>query len=142
MKRFMNLDLTLSSLQDRGHRITKVRKEIVKIFSQTPKPLSANEVEKALLKSGLSVNKTTIYRELHFLLTNSYLTKVYLHPKEVSYESSELKHHHHLVCDDCGEVDSVTNCLARDLEGEIYKKKGFKILRHSIEFYGQCKRCI
>lgn len=142
MKRFMNLDLTLSSLQDRGHRITKVRKEIVKIFSQTPKPLSANEVEKALLKSGLSVNKTTIYRELHFLLTNSYLTKVYLHPKEVSYESSELKHHHHLVCDDCGEVDSVTNCLARDLEGEIYKKKGFKILRHSIEFYGRCKRCI
>jgi len=138
----MNLDLTLSSLQDRGHRITKVRKEIVKIFSQTPKPLSANEVEKALLKSGLSVNKTTIYRELHFLLTNSYLTKVYLHPKEVSYESSELKHHHHLVCDDCGEVDSVTNCLARDLEGEIYKKKGFKILRHSIEFYGRCKRCI
>jgi Fe2+ or Zn2+ uptake regulation protein len=137
----MNIDLTLSSLQDKGHRITKVRKEVVKIFSQTSKPLSANKVEEMLLDSGLSVNKTTIYRELQFLLTNGYLVEVYLHPKKVSYESSDLKHHHHLVCDDCGKVDNVTNCLAMDLDDDVYKKKGFKIERHTLEFYGTCANC-
>ena len=137
----MNLDLTLSSLQDNGHRITKVRKEVVRIFSQTSMPLSANKMEEMLFKSGLSVNKTTIYRELQFLLTKGYLVKVYLHPKEVSYESSELKHHHHLVCDGCEEVDNVTNCLATDLEEDTYKKKGFKIKRHTLEFYGTCSSC-
>ena len=137
----MNFDLTLSSFQDKGHRITKVRKEVVRIFSQTSKPLSANEVEKKLLKSGLSVNKTTIYRELQFLLANGYLVEVHLRPKEASYESSELKHHHHLVCDDCGGVDNVTSCLAMNLEENVYKKKGFKIERHTLEFYGTCAAC-
>ena len=137
----MNFDLTLSNLQEKGHKITKVRKEIVRIFSQTSKPLSVNEVEEMLIKSGLSVNKTTIYRELQFLFANDYLVEVYLYPKQVSYESSELRHHHHLVCNDCGEIDNVTNCLAKDLEGEVYKKKGFKIDRHTLEFYGTCAAC-
>lgn len=137
----MNLDLTLSSLQDKGYRITKVRKEVVRIFSQASEPLSANKVEEILIESGLPVNKTTIYRELQFLLTNGYLVEIYLNPKEVSYESSELKHHHHLVCDICGEIDNVTSCLAMNLEEDVYKKKGFKVERHTLEFYGTCAAC-
>ena len=137
----MNFDLTISSFQDKGHRITKVRKEVVRIFSETDKPLSANQVEKRLIKSGLSVNKTTIYRELQFLLANHYLVEVHLYPKEVSYESSELKHHHHLVCNSCGSIENVTNCLAKELEKDIYKKKGFKTERHTLEFYGTCASC-
>lgn len=69
----MNLDLTFSSLQDKGYRLTKARKQIIKIFSQATQPLSANQIEKKLIQSGLSVNKTTIYRELQFLLDNNYL---------------------------------------------------------------------
>lgn len=137
----MNIDLTLSSLQDKGHRITRVRKEVVKIFSDSGVPLSANQIEEMLSQVGLSVNKATIYRELQFLLVNGYLVEVYLHPNEVSYESSELKHHHHLVCDACGRIDNVTNCLTRELEEEVYKKKGFKIERHTLEFYGICAYC-
>lgn len=137
----MNLDLTLSSLQDKGHRITRVRKGIVKIFSQSSKPLSANEVEKMLLTVKLHANKATIYREIQFLLTNGYLLEIYLHPNEVCYESSELKHHHHLVCEKCGSVDNVTNCLAKELEEDILKKKGFRIERHMLEFYGTCMNC-
>lgn len=137
----MNLDLTLSSLQDKGHRITKVRREVVKIFSDNSVPLSANQIEEMLLKVGLDVNKATIYRELQFLSQNGYLIEVYLYPNEVSYESAELKHHHHLVCDNCGSVDNVTNCLAQELEEDIYKKKGFKIKRHTLEFYGLCAKC-
>lgn len=137
----MNFDLTISSLQDKGHRITKVREEVVGLFSNTNKPLSAKDVETKVRESGLSVNKTTIYRELQFLLRNGYLTEVYLHPKQVSYESSELKHHHHLVCNDCGSIDNVTNCLVKDLGGDVYKKKGFKINRHTLEFYGTCANC-
>lgn len=137
----MNIDLTLSSLQDKGYRITRVRKEVVKIFSDSGVPLSANQIEEMLSQVGLSVNKATIYRELQFLLVNGYLVEVYLHPNEVSYESSELKHHHHLVCDACGSIDNVTNCLTRELEEEVYKKKGFKIERHTLEFYGICADC-
>ena len=138
----MNIDLTISSLQDKGHKITKVRRGVVKIFSDISVPLSANQIEQKLSRVGINVNKATIYRELQFLLNNGYLIEVYLHPNEVSYESSELKHHHHLVCDKCGSVDNVTNCLVKELGDYVYKKKGFKISRHSLEFYGTCANCI
>jgi len=137
----MNSDLTISSLQDKGHKITKVRRGVIKIFSDVSIPLSANQVEQMLFKVDINVNKATIYRELQFLLKNGFIVEVYLHPSEVSYESSELKHHHHLVCDKCGSIDNVTNCLADALEEDIYKKKGFSIKSHTLEFYGICKNC-
>jgi len=137
----MNSDLTISSLQDKGHKITKVRRGVIKIFSDVSIPLSANQVEQMLFKVDINVNKATIYRELQFLLKNGFIVEVYLHPSEVSYESSELKHHHHLVCDKCGSIDNVTNCLADALEEDIYKKKGFRIKSHTLEFYGICKNC-
>lgn len=138
----MDINLTLSSLQDKGYRITKIRKEVIKIFSGYSIPLSTNKVIELLSDSGVTVNKATVYREIKFLLRKGYLTEVYLYPNEVSYESSELKHHHHLVCERCGRVDNVTNCLARELEDDVYKKKGFRISRHSLELYGTCADCI
>lgn len=138
----MNLDLTLSNLQEKGFRLTKVREKLVRIFSQNVKPLSANEIEKILLQTGSSVNKATIYRELQFLLTEGYLVEVYLRPNQISYESSELKHHHHLICYVCKKIENVTNCLVNELEENVYKTKGFKIERHSLEFYGKCRNCL
>ncbi len=138
----MNLNLTISSLQDKGCRITNIRREIVKIFSDISVPLSANQVESLLSKIDVNVNKVTIYRELQFLLNKGYLIEVYLHPNEISYESSELKHHHHLICNSCGKIDNITNCLAKELEKDIYKKKGFKTEKHTLEFYGRCSGCV
>jgi len=137
----MNLDLTLSSLRDKGHKITTIRKEVISIFSKAEKPLSAREMLKKLQNLGLSVNKTTVYRELQFLTDENYLIEVQLRPKEISYESKELMHHHHLICEICGKVDNVTNCLADQLEENVLKKKGFRINRHSLEFYGTCAAC-
>lgn len=137
----MNSNLTLSSLRDKGYKITNIRKEIVNIFSKMETPLSAQELQKKLQTTGISVNKTTVYRELRFLTNEGYLIEVHLNPKETSYESSGLMHHHHLICETCGKIENVTNCLAEELEKDVFKKKGFKIVKHSLEFYGLCIKC-
>jgi Fur family ferric uptake transcriptional regulator len=138
----MNSDLTISSIQDKGHKITDIRREVVGIFSKANEPLSAGDVFRELRSKKLNVNKTTVYRELQFLHKEHYLTEVYLRPEETSYESAELIHHHHLVCEICGKVDKVTNCLVSELEVDVLKKKGFKITRHNLEFYGICAGCM
>ena len=137
----MNFELTLSSFQDKGFRITRTRKEIIKVFSNCSVPLSANKIIELLSEREINVNRTTIYRELQFLLDKGYLTKIYLHPNEISYEPSDLRHHHHLICEKCGSIDNVTNCLADALEEDILKKKGFRVKSHTLEFYGICKNC-
>lgn len=138
----MNSDLTISSIQDKGYRITNIRKEVINLFSTSSTPLSANEIQHFLARAGAQANIATIYREIQFLLKNGYLTEVYLSPGHTSYESSELKHHHHLICNRCGRIDNITNCLAHTLEESVYKKKGFKITKHTLEFYGLCAQCI
>ena len=103
--------------------------------------LSARELHKELEKLDISVNKTTVYREIVFLLKTGYLNEINLKSREISYEPKDLMHHHHLVCETCGKVDNITNCLVKELEGDVLKKKGFKIERHSLEFYGTCSKC-
>ncbi len=138
----MDTDLTLSSLRDEGHRITRVREEMVKFFVESSKPLSFGDVMRALEEAGLFVNKTTVYRELKFLLEYGYIAEVYLYPRKVYYELSDLRHHHHLVCEKCGKIDNIINCLVDRLERDVLKRKGFKIKRHTLEFYGLCSDCL
>lgn len=138
----MNSDLTLSNLRDRGFKITNVRKQLINTFSNTNEPLSARDIYNEFKLKGINVNKTTIYRELQFMIKENLLIEVHLNPQETSYESAELMHHHHLICEVCGKIDNITNCIANNLEGDVLKKKGFKIIRHSLEFYGTCNKCM
>lgn len=137
----MNYNLTLSSLHNDGHRLTKIRKSIIKIFSDTEKPLSVNTIGKRLKSLGVSADKATIYREINFLSKNGLINELFIDSKRSYYESAALKHHHHLICRNCGKVDNITNCLVKNLIDNVYKKRGFKIEKHILEFYGVCSSC-
>lgn len=137
----MDYNLTLSNIQKHGFRLTKARRKIVKVFSDTTRPLSVNEIADILRQMKIKVDKTTIYREIEFLMRNKYVSEVGLRFNEVSYEPADLMHHHHLVCNGCGKVEVVTNCLVSELEDNILKTKGFNVRTHRLEFYGLCADC-
>jgi Fe2+ or Zn2+ uptake regulation protein len=137
----MNYNLTISYLKDKGHRLTNTRKSIIQIFSEAKRPLSVNTIEKRLKNQDVNVNKTTVYREIDFLSKNNLVKEIFISKKRCHYESADLKHHHHLICDKCGKIENITNCLMVNLEKKVYKKRGFKIDRHLLEFYGTCANC-
>jgi Fur family ferric uptake transcriptional regulator len=51
-------------------------------------------------------------------------------------------HHHHTVCLKCKKIKCVKlkNELGRQ-EREVERKNKFKIINHSLEFYGLCRSC-
>ena len=58
------------------------------------------------------------------------------------YELEDFKHHHHLICLKCRKVDDIE--LKTDLEKEekrFLKENGFKVVNHSLEFFGYCQNC-
>lgn len=104
-------------------------------------PLAAPEILQALEKKKLAVNKTTVYRELDFLLEQDIAQEVEFGDKKKRYEISD-KHHHHVVCVECKNVEDVD--LQQDLdeaERKIAKQKGYTIINHSLEFFGLCANC-
>jgi Fe2+ or Zn2+ uptake regulation protein len=125
------------------YRLTPARKTILDIFSKHTKPLSAIALQDILKNKNIVVNKTTIYRELDFLLKKRFIKQLYLSSDKKLYESANLKHHHHLICTDCGLIEDVS--LAKNIleeEKRFESEKQFKILNHSIEFFGLCADCV
>lgn len=132
----------ISKLKLEGYRITPARAKIIDIFIKSSSPISAIDLIQDFKKIKIDINKTTIYRELEFLLNKNLIREVEFGEGKKRYELEMGKHHHHLVCLNCKKVEDVD--LEMDLsveEKKIEKETGFKIKSHSLEFFGYCQKC-
>ncbi|MBP7811535.1 MAG: transcriptional repressor [Candidatus Moranbacteria bacterium] len=131
----------LSELQGRGFRLTKARKAVVAFLNRIDAPQSIPEISEALRKMGLVFNKTTVYRELAFLVREGIAKEVRVSDEKRYYELVG-EHHHHTICVRCGDIQDVLfqeNLL--HVEREISERDGFRVLEHSLEFFGLCSKC-
>ena len=120
-----------------GLRMTPIREKILELLNHTRTPVSVPDVLK-----DVPVNKTTIYREMETLTSKGYLTEVDFGDGIKRYELSLKGHHHHLVCVKCRSITDYV--LPRDFtreEKRIARTKKFTVLRHTLEFFGLCRRC-
>lgn len=132
----------LQNLKSKGHRITKARSTIIHVLVENRNPLSVGELAIKLQQKGIKANKTTLYRELEFLLAENIAREIQLGEDKKRYELTISSHHHHLVCINCKRVEDID--LVKDLSNQekiIKKTKNFKVINHSLEFFGLCKNC-
>lgn len=136
----------ISTLQDSGDRITPARSAIIEILAKSPAPLSVEAIRATLTKQALNVNKTTVYREIDFLLSRGLLHSVHLDDCTKYYELATTAHHHHVACTGCQKfVDVDTEVIEEyltKLEKKLAKKINFGAVRHSLEFFGECHSCL
>ena len=80
----------------------------------------------------------------NYILTNlkelEIVKEIRLRDREVRYELSNCEHHHHLVCEKCGDIEDVALCEEAILK-EVKKQSHFKIDSHTLEFFGLCEKC-
>lgn len=142
MAEYMSLNELLAKVRTKGGRLTKTRIAILSGFLLAIKPLSPLEIISYLEGEKIQVNKTTVYRELSFLLENNLIREVrLLEGKAALYELSN-EHRHHLICLKCRQIQNLpANHQLCQQEKIINQQNDFKILDHSLEFYGLCKKC-
>lgn len=132
------------SIKNNKGRLTKIRVAILETIYNSSVPISAPQILLSLRKSGSNVNKTTIYRELSFLISLSLIKEVLFNSPSTYYESAQLDHHHHLVCSDCGSIKDIACTEIEHPISDLEKKtaeSGFVIQNHTLEFYGLCAQC-
>lgn len=133
----------IHTLKNNGERITPIRTALIEILGKSKSPQTPQELLAELCKKGFKANKTTVYRQLETLRQFSIVEEVNFADRSKRYELvSENGHHHHLVCLKCQRVEDVE--FPTDLEAQekiIWKKQKFKVLQHSLEFFGICRRC-
>lgn len=121
-------------------RQTKISSELREIFSRQTKPVTVADIL-LLVGPGLKPNKTTIYRQVEKMAKNGELERVQLENRGAGYELKR-EHHHHLVCNNCEKVEDVVLENEPPFEGKMTSgSRGFKIMSHTLEFYGLCRSC-
>ncbi|MBP7119059.1 transcriptional repressor [Candidatus Woesebacteria bacterium] len=119
---------------------TKARIALLALFNEDPTPLSAQEIRQNLERRNITVNKTTIYRELDFLLKEHVVREVMWDDSVVRYEKDDPHCHHHAVCKGCGKIEPV-NVNEHQLITDVETQSHFTIQKHIVEFFGLCPTC-
>lgn len=122
-------------------RITPARMATCAYFETQSEPVDYGQVLNYLKDNNVSVNKTTVYRQLDYLLQKGLIRELDFGEGKKRYELAK-GHHHHLICVNCNDIQCVE--IKEDFEDqeiEIGKKTNFKISGHRLEFFGLCSAC-
>ena len=132
---------TEQTLKNLKLKITPARVAILDLLSTLDKPLSVEDIYKKLARKD--INNVTVYSTLASFKEKGLVKEVYLNKDFVSYEL-KTHHHHHIVCNDCGDVEDIDLCLdGQTISGLTKQSKKFSSIEdHSLEFFGTCKKCI
>ena len=105
------------------------------------RPLVFSDIQAQLSSLGIEVGRATVYRELLFLSGRNIVKTVQFGYHKTHYEI--CVEHHHLVRTKCNKViEIVLGEHLEEQEKEIYKRENFKVISHSLEFYGLCGSCV
>ncbi|MGC8972203.1 MAG: Fur family transcriptional regulator [bacterium] len=134
------MDKVSELLKSTGEKCTEQRKLILQAILELSKPVSADEVYEYLSWTN-KVGRTTVYRTLELFEKKKIVRRIIFKDGIIRYESTLLRHHHHLICLSCGKVIPLEVCPIASLENSIDKDFEFQVTEHFLEFYGYCKKC-
>jgi Fur family ferric uptake transcriptional regulator len=136
-------DHALSTLQEAGYRRGGARTAVVEYLGRQRCTVTAHEIDDELRSGGRAVGRASIYRVLDLLAELGLASRIEVGQGMARYERVEPSgdHHHHMICDECGDVLPFEDrALERALE-HLSSKLSFDVADHEVLLHGACKDC-
>ncbi|HLD01363.1 MAG TPA: Fur family transcriptional regulator [Patescibacteria group bacterium] len=127
-------------LQKANLKVTHAREAVLMYLTETDAPVDVLNIVAWLGQKNINVDKVTVYRILDAFYKKRIIDRIEFGEGKFRYELSGSDHHH-LICEQCGNIEDISDCNIGILEKEIAKKKHFLVKRHALEFYGLCQNC-
>ncbi len=105
---------------------------------------SAQDVYATLRASGASVGLSTVYRHLQAFADDGSVDVIHTPEGETTYRycgESAQRHHHHLVCRECGRAEEVEGRAIEKWAQTVGEQYGYTDVDHTVEFFGVCAEC-
>jgi len=120
-----------------GNRMTRARKIIFKVLSDSSTPKTAQEI----YKKTKDIDLVSVYRNLDLLKKMNLVSECDFGDGKKRYElTNNDRHHHHLICENCGDVKDI-EMKEEDLLKKVNNKSNYLIKKHKLEFFGLCPDC-
>lgn len=125
--------------------ITPIRESILDVLVTTKQPLNSKEILAKLEEKGVSAHRATVYRDIDFFVRQGVVNSYSFKDQSTLYYELVSDHHHHCVCENCGDIFSIVpKEIEKAIDVYIQKlssKKEFEVTSHRLKFYGICKAC-
>ena len=103
---------------------------------------SAQDIHEMLRVAGERVGLATVYRTLQTMAESGELDVLKNDGGESIYRRCLTeKHHHHLVCRQCGRTVEVDGPAVERWADAVAAKHGYGDVRHTVELFGVCSPC-
>ena len=140
MEKYINV------LKEHGLKITPKREAIINFFIEKDRYATVEEVWKSLKFKFKKIGLPTVYRNLEKFNEIGILTKIEGEGNKTCYGLCQAEdpnsHHHHIICISCHKVGIIEFCNFHQIVKKIEKESGFKVIDHSIQIKGICKKCL
>jgi len=134
-----------------GARMTQSREAIIDVLNCADEHLTAAEIYMKAHEINPAVGLTTVYRTLDILTEMGVVHKFEFGEGkarfELTGESTDREHHHHLVCMKCKKIIDYSDMLDEErdfiekIQLKLSERYGFEIRDHFLRFNGICADC-
>ena len=133
----------LTTLEKEGYRAGSARRTVVELLGRQRCCLSAKEITAALRSEGKEVGLASVYRALEVLDALHLVQRLDAGEGVVRYEPAHAggDHHHHIVCDTCGNVASYEDDDLERAIGSLAERLSWSVDSHDVVLRGRCPRC-
>lgn len=134
----MKTNDAIQMLKNNGLKYTDKRRDIINLFVEEDKYLNAKNVQQQLDKTYPGISFDTIYRNLHLFKDLGIIEATELDGEMKFRIACTDHHHHHFICENCGETKVIDYCPIEELKKYL---PNVSIHTHKLEVYGTCAAC-
>jgi len=114
---------------------------IINIFNRGNEHYSSQEIFEELRTNLPAINRSTVYRSLERLVNNGSISVSDLGTGSLMYELVGEVSHHHLLCQNCKNIITISSDDVCDFFHIVEEKSRFKIITNHLILYGICENC-
>jgi len=130
----------ISSLQDKGYRLTPQRREIIRFLSRDESHPGAMEILRKVRRIVPRISVSTVYYTLDVMKREGLIRALEYYDADNRYEIN-VSDHINLVCTRCRKITDFTGNVP-SFSKAVEKETGFKPARMRFEYYGTCRNCV
>ncbi|GAA5619057.1 hypothetical protein Brsp06_03531 [Brucella sp. NBRC 13694] len=125
-------------LRQAGVRITRPRRIILNILTETEDHPDALEIFRRAVEIDSSISLSTVYRTMKLLEERGAIHRHAFAGGPSRFEQASGAHHDHIIDMDSGDVVEFRSDKIEKLQEEIARSLGYEIVHHRLELY--CKK--
>ncbi|GEO81385.1 Fur family transcriptional regulator [Pararhodospirillum oryzae] len=121
---------------EKGMKMTEQRRVIARVLSEAADHPDVEEVYRRATETDPRISIATVYRTVRLFEEAGILERHDFRDGRARYEEVSEEHHDHLIDINTGEVVEFHSDEIEQIQREIARKRGYRLIGHRLELYG------